>query len=124
MSRHVLIVEDDPDIALMMSLSLGIAGNTVATVGSGQAALDELAQSRPDVMVLDLGLPGMGGEEVLRLVRADVGLQGLRILVASATAQREPGDLACDGYLTKPFDPRELVRAVQDLVEPSAPKPY
>ena len=118
MTRTVLIVEDDPDIALMMSLSLGIAGNQVAAVSSGAAALEEMAAACPDVLVLDLGLPGMGGEEVLRRVRSDESLRGLRVVVASANAAQptmwQLAGLGCDRYLTKPFDPRELVRVVAE----------
>jgi CheY-like chemotaxis protein len=115
----VLIVEDDPDIALMMSVSLRLAGNEVSTAGTGEAALARLEVERPNVLVLDLGLPGIGGREVLRHVRSHPMLRRLPVVVVSAHAGaptiNEMAELGCDRYLTKPFDPRDLVRVVADL---------
>ena len=117
--RSVLIVEDDPDIALMMSVTLRLAGNEVAIAPSGEDALAQLHRQAPHVLILDLGLPGIGGREVLRQVRSDPGLCGLPVVVVSAHAGaptiQEISALGCDRYLTKPFDPRELVRAVEAL---------
>lgn len=119
MNRHVLIVEDDPDISLMMTVTLRLATNDVVTADSGEAALTTLSQRCPDVLVLDLGLPGIGGREVLRQVRADPQLRHLPVVVVSAHAGaptiHELADLGCDRYLTKPFDPRELCRVVEEL---------
>lgn len=119
MNHSVLIVEDDPDIALMMSMSLRLAGNEVQTADSGEAALTQLERSCPAVLVLDLGLPGIGGREVLRHVRGHPSLHGLPVVVVSAHAGaptiNEMAELGCDRYLTKPFDPRELVRVVAAL---------
>ena len=67
-AKLVLIVEDDPDISLAMSVSLRLAGHDVATAPTGEAALASLTTTRPDVLVLDLGLPGIGGREVLSAV--------------------------------------------------------
>jgi DNA-binding response OmpR family regulator len=117
-AKLVLIVEDDPDIALMMSVSLRLAGHGVATAPTGEAALASLSTSRPDVLVLDLGLPGIGGREVLRRVRANTLLETLPVVVVSAHAaptNTEMASLDCDRYLTKPFDPRDLVRTIDDL---------
>jgi len=76
-------------------------------------------EERPQVLVLDLGLPGIGGHEVLRRVRADHSLRGLPVVVVSAHVApptiSEMTSLGCDRYLTKPFDARELVRAVGGL---------
>lgn len=125
MKHLVLVVEDDPDIALMMSVSLRLAGHEVRSAPTGEAALAQLQTLRPEVLVLDLGLPGMGGREVLRHVRADPSLGRLPVVVVSAHAApptiSELTSLGCDRYLTKPFDPRELVRAVGAL--PDAPAP-
>jgi len=119
MKQLVLVVEDDPDIALMMSVSLRLAGHDVATATTGEAALARLREQRPAVLVLDLGLPGIGGREVLRQVREDADLFTLPVVVVSAHAApptiSEMTHLGCDRYLTKPFDPRELVKAVDEL---------
>ena len=119
MKQLVLVVEDDPDIALMMSVSLRLAGHEVATAATGESALARLSERRPGVLVLDLGLPGIGGREVLRRVREDAALVTLPVVVVSAHAApptiSEMIHLGCDRYLTKPFDPRELVKAVDEL---------
>ncbi|HYR62548.1 MAG TPA: ATP-binding protein [Actinomycetota bacterium] len=85
----------------------------------GRGCLTKLAEERPQVLVLDLGLPGIGGHEVLRRVRADHSLRGLPVVVVSAHVApptiSEMTSLGCDRYLTKPFDPRKLVRAVGGL---------
>jgi CheY-like chemotaxis protein len=117
-AKLVLVIEDDPDISLMMSVSLRLAGHGVATAPTGEAALASLAATRPDVLVLDLGLPGIGGREVLRRIRADTLLKTLPVVVVSAHAApsiAEMASLGCDRYLAKPFDPRELVKTVDNL---------
>lgn len=117
-AKLVLIVEDDPDIAVMMSVSLRLAGHGVATAPTGEAAIASLTTTRPDVLVLDLGLPGIGGREVLRRIRADIRLETLPVVVVSAHAaptSAELTSLGCDRYLTKPFDPRDLVKTVDGL---------
>ncbi|HEU5001937.1 MAG TPA: response regulator [Actinomycetota bacterium] len=117
--RTVLIVEDDPDIALMMSVTLRLAGNEVAIAPSGEDALARLRRQAPSVLILDLGLPGIGGREVLRQVRSDHALHRLPVVVVSAHAGsptiQDISALGCDRYLTKPFDPKELVKAVAAL---------
>lgn len=116
---NVLIVEDDPDIALMMSVTLRLAGNDVKIAPSGEEALAQLERQAPQVLILDLGLPGIGGREVLRRVRSDEALRALPVVVVSAHAGsptiQDISALGCDRYLTKPFDPKELVKAVAAL---------
>jgi CheY-like chemotaxis protein len=76
----VLIAEDDPDICAVMKLILGKAGHRILTAGTGPVALDMVRRWRPDLLVLDLSLPGMTGMEVCRAVRADPATAATTIL--------------------------------------------
>ena len=116
MTQRILVVDDEPDITALVAYHLARAGYRVSTANSGQDALKAAREERPDVVVLDLMLPGVSGYEVLRELRkredtADVG-------VILLTARREEADrikglsLGADDYLTKPFSPQELTLRV------------
>jgi CheY-like chemotaxis protein len=112
--QTALIVEDHEDIAEFFAMTLAEVGFTVARVANGQAALNHLAESRPDVVILDLNIPKVSGVEVLHHIRADDRLAGIKVIVASANPHMmgEAYDMA-DLVLLKPVSYvqfRELVR--------------
>ena len=120
MSHRILVVDDEPDITALVAYHLARAGYRVSTAGNGQDAIKAARDERPDIVVLDLMLPGVSGYEVLRELRqrretADVG-------VILLTARREEADrvkgltLGADDYLTKPFSPQELTLRVAALL--------
>lgn len=117
---RVMVVEDDPDIALLIAHKLRSAGHEVAVVGDGAAAIVAIRSSHPDLIILDWMLPGLNGIEIATAVRADDDLQGTPILMLTAKAQDadvERGFAAgADDYLQKPFSPRELVARVERLL--------
>jgi two-component system, OmpR family, alkaline phosphatase synthesis response regulator PhoP len=117
---HILIVEDDRDIAELVRHYLAKAGHSTDVLSSGADVLPRLAVKRPDVMVLDLMLPGLHGLDVCRAVRRDADLRDLPIIMVTARAEesdRVSGlDLGADDYLTKPFSPKELVARVGALL--------
>lgn len=112
----VLIVEDERDIAALIAYHLTKEGYRVRTADAGREALEAVAAERPDLIVLDLMLPGLSGYEVLSEIRRNTELVEVPIIVL--TARREEADrikgleLGADDYLTKPFSPRELVLRV------------
>jgi CheY-like chemotaxis protein len=117
----VLVVDDEPDVRLIARLVLTAAGFEVREVGSGDAALAELrTASAPDVVLLDLRMPGLHGWEVLRHLRADDVLRSLPVVVFTADLDSQadaPKELRDgDVLLTKPFQADDLLRAVQDAV--------
>lgn len=119
MARKVLIVEDEPHIVESLTFLLKREGFEVAALGDGQAALTALEASRPDVLVLDVMLPGLNGFDLLRRVRATPELASLPVLMLTAKGQRRDREIAetagADRFMTKPFSNAEVVAAVREL---------
>jgi DNA-binding response OmpR family regulator len=118
---RVLVVEDEADIAQLIKHTLERGGDAqVDIVTSGDAALKAIAETRPDLLILDLNLPVLDGTEVCRLVRARPATAGLPIIMLTArTAEtdRVSGlDLGADDYVTKPFSLRELAARVRAVL--------
>jgi DNA-binding response OmpR family regulator len=116
----IVIVEDEPDIRESMEYSLNQEGYRVWTAGDGLRGLDVIRERVPDVILLDLMMPGMDGMEVCRRVQSDPVLR--RACVIMVTAKGEETDVllglgfGADDYVTKPFRNRELVARVQAVL--------
>jgi DNA-binding response OmpR family regulator len=123
----VLVVDDEPTITDVVSRYLQRAGYETRSAPDGHAALQLAAKSRPDLVVLDLMLPGMDGLEVMRRLRA--AGNGHRMPVILLTAKGEPVDrviglrLGADDYVAKPFSPAELVARVDAVLRRVDPSP-
>ena len=115
---HVLVVDDDETVRDVVGRYLGAAGHDVQAVADGHRALQAARAVRPDVVVLDLMLPGLGGLDVCRALRADGDLPPIVMLTALGEEDdRLLGlELGADDYLTKPFSPRELVLRVGSIL--------
>jgi len=113
---HVLVVDDERDITALVAYHLAKAGYRVTTAGTGVAALDALAAEAPDLVVLDLMLPGRSGYDVLAEIRRREETREIGVIVL--TARRDESDRikglagGADDYMTKPFSPEELVLRV------------
>ncbi len=120
MPKKVLIVDDEPNIALSVEYLMRREGYEVTTAGDGQQALDMLARDKPDLMILDVMMPHKNGFDVCIEVRADATLADLPILMLTAKgreAEIKKGlSLGADAYITKPFSTHELVARVRDLL--------
>ena len=120
MAARILIVEDDPDIALLVTRYLTKAGFTTEHVASGRAALTSVAARIPDAVVLDLMLPQVDGLEICRIARANDATAGIPIIMLTARAEESDRivglELGADDYLAKPFSPNELVARVRALL--------
>ncbi|MEO9044191.1 MAG: response regulator [Candidatus Dormibacter sp.] len=127
MTATILVVEDEADIMLTLRLSLQAAGYRVVGVRSGEEALTFITQSPPDLTILDVGLPGIDGLEVVRRLRADPRTRDARVVVSSAHAsgdvRRLTAELQCDAYLTKPFSTTELCATVALVLASSSDPP-
>jgi len=113
-ARRVVVADDDSDIRALVAISAKRAGlNVVASVEDGDKAWAAIQELRPDLVILDVSMPGLSGLDVCRLVRADPAMAGIPILLLSAAVD-EPSRAAgkqagAQEYLAKPFSPRALV---------------
>jgi len=120
---RVLVVEDDEEIADVLRRSLRNEGYEVRTSGDGAEALEVAAGFVPDLVVLDLGLPGMDGVEVCRQLRADGDVPILILTARTETEDRVSGlDSGADDYLVKPFERRELLARIRALLRRRPPR--
>ena len=120
MSKTVLIADDEPNIVISLEFLMKREGHTVSIARDGPAALAAIRTARPDLVLLDVMMPGMSGFEVCQAVRADEALAGVKILMLSAkgrdTDLAKGSALGADAYMTKPFSTRELADKVRDLL--------
>ncbi|HEX7346636.1 MAG TPA: response regulator transcription factor [Candidatus Limnocylindrales bacterium] len=117
MSRTILVVDDEPRIVELARDYLEHAGFRVITARDGRAALDSARRDRPDLVVLDLGLPGLDGLDVTRELRKDGSIPIVMVTARDDELDKLLGlELGGDDYLTKPFSPRELVARVKAVL--------
>ncbi|MEO1086163.1 MAG: response regulator [Acidobacteriota bacterium] len=115
MSHRILIVEDEPNIVISLEFLLGEEGYDVALAGSGEEALEHVARRRPDLVLLDVMLPGIDGFEVCRRLRTEPGAPQVILLTARGReAEKIMGlDLGAACYVTKPFSTRDLLADIR-----------
>jgi DNA-binding response OmpR family regulator len=114
----VMVVEDDPAIAQMVSLQLELSGYRTHVERDGLAALAAIRRDRPDVVLLDIGLPGLDGIQVCRRLRAEDDWTPILFVTArDDEVDRVVGlELGADDYVTKPFSPREVIARVGSVL--------
>jgi two-component system phosphate regulon response regulator PhoB len=120
MSHRILVVDDEPDITALVAYHMAKAGFRVSTAGNGSDALKAAREERPDIVILDLMLPGISGYDILAELRKQEETREVGVILL--TAKREEPDrirglsLGADDYLTKPFSPQELSLRVSGLL--------
>ncbi len=117
---HILLVEDEPALALILRYNFTAAGYTVDWVSDGAAALRRLEASPPHAAVLDVSLPGLSGLEILRRARAGGPAAAVPIIIVSGRTaieeRRYAQSLGVEAYLTKPFSLAELMASLSSAV--------
>jgi two-component system OmpR family response regulator len=122
MKASVLVVDDDPDIRMVVRVTLEKAGMQVEEAASGRLALDRLNHRGVDLVVLDVGMPGMDGFECCRAIRAMSRLPVLFLTAQDDEIDRVLGfELGADDYVAKPFSPRELVLRIKAILARGRP---
>ncbi len=118
--KKVLIVEDQADVRDVIRISLEMEDFAIHEAADGHAALQQAARVRPDLMLLDVMMPGLDGLQVCQRVRADPALKRTKIVMLTARDQARDRQAAAqagaDHYLAKPFSPIELLNVVNRLV--------
>ena len=121
MSQKIYIVEDEPDIRETLEYNFSNEGFEVFTAPDGEEALSNIKKVLPDVLILDLMLPGLSGLDVCKSIRADDDIRDMSIIMLTAKGEeidRVIGfELGADDYVTKPFSVRELILRVKVLLK-------
>lgn len=120
MSKHILVVDDEPNILLSLEFLMKQAKYTVKTARDGEEALKAVADTPPDLILLDVNMPKCTGYQVCETIRANPDWQAVRIIMLTAKGrdiEREKGlALGADDYITKPFATQEVVDKVKELL--------
>jgi len=118
--QRVLVIEDSPSVRRLIEVCLRVLDVNVSSAIDGITGLDQIGATDPDVVVLDIGLPGLDGWEVLSRLRENPDSSDVKVLVLTAHAQPEMADRAAEGgadaFMTKPFRPIDLRVQVEKLL--------
>ena len=119
--RKILIVDDEPNIVVPLQFLMEQNGYQVKIAESGEAAIDLMERFRPDLVLLDIMLPGVNGLEVCQMLREDPELKKTKIVLVSALGRdvdmAKGMAMGADAYITKPFSNREIVARVNELLK-------
>ncbi len=126
--KKVLIVEDDQSLVQLLKVNLEAAGYLTLTVYDGKRAVSVASFEHPDLILLDVGLPGLSGFEVAAALKKDIKTRYLPIIFLTAYAEREDKlkgfNLEAEDYITKPFDPDELMARVERTLKRASKNCY
>jgi DNA-binding response OmpR family regulator len=122
LSKRILVVDDETAIARLVQICLTMEGYEVATAHSGFEGLEQVAAKRPELVILDVMMPGMNGYEVCTELKSKSATKNIKVIFLSAVGLAGDAErglkLGAEDYLLKPFDPAELAERVKTLIGP------
>ena len=125
MSQRILVVEDQQDNRQILRDLLTSANFEVIEAADGETGLAAAAAQRPDLILIDIQLPGIDGYEATRRLKADAALHAIPIIIVTSYALAGDDDKAraagCDAYISKPYSPRQLLAKVREYLSAAAP---
>jgi DNA-binding response OmpR family regulator len=120
MAKRVLIADDEPNIVASLEFLMEQAGYEVKVAANGQEALELAASFRPDLVLLDVMMPGKNGYEVCQSLKSDPATRAVKVIMLSAKGRdievAKGLELGADAYVTKPFATRDLVAQIRDML--------
>ena len=120
MTKRILVVEDHEDNRQILRVLLGSAGYEMIEAHDGETALTTAASERPDLILMDIQLPGLDGYEATRRIKADPTLSGIPIIAVTSYALSGDEDKAraagCSAYVAKPYSPLELLKKLREYL--------
>jgi len=120
MTKKILVVDDEPNIVLSLEFLMKQQGYAVSSAVDGDSAMKEVERDPPDIVLLDVSMPGRSGFEVCEAIRANPAWNQMRILIVTGKGRdedRERGlSLGADGYVIKPFETQDIVAKVKELL--------
>lgn len=124
MTKSILVVDDETSISFALEHLMKAEGYDVSTVGDGSTAIDTVCKNHPDLILLDVSLPGRDGYEVCQTLRADAQTSDVKIVMMSARSRDieiEKGlAMGANAYLTKPFTLANVAKTVRDMLDGGA----
>ncbi len=124
MPKRILVVDDNSANLKLASDLMECEGYVVDRAGNAEAALSAIARNRPDLILMDLALPGMDGLDLTRLLRGQESTRGITVVALTAFAMKRDEERAmqagCDAYIVKPIDTRKLPGMLANLLKPPA----
>jgi two-component system cell cycle response regulator DivK len=121
MSKRILVVDDHEDNREIVRILLKNTGFEVLEACDGESALKSAAQERPDLILMDLQLPGISGYDVTRRIKADPRWRAIPVIALTSYAlsgdEAKAREAGCDDYMTKPYSPRDLLKKIRDYLD-------
>ncbi len=122
MGKRVLVIEDEPNIVEAISFILSRDGWQVESHGDGVGAIEAVTKMQPDLLILDVMLPGRSGYDILQALRADPATRSLPVLMLTAKGQKQDREMAerhgANRFMVKPFSNAEVLEAVREMAGP------
>lgn len=119
MAKKILFVDDEPDVLAVVTFRLKKAGYEIVSAVNGQEALDLAGKVNPDLVLLDLRLPIISGEEVCRKIKSDDKLKHIPVILFTASIDNMEDKVkgaGADDFITKPFDPEQLIQKIKKFI--------